>query len=84
MEDYNIPNSDDVYYYIKDHFGRWNDRYNRMSTAIQNDEELENAELSKYTSAKRDSVFMQNYSDQLDEYYNYIEKTLLEMQTQKR
>lgn len=84
MEEYSVPNSDDVYYYIKDHFGRWNERYNRMTMAIQRDEELENDKLNKYTSIKRDSIFMQNYSDKLDEYYDYIEKTLLELQTQKR
>jgi len=84
MKEINVPNSDDVYYYVKNHFARWNDRYNRTTMALEQEEEFENVELNKYTSRKRDSFYMQHYYNELDEYYTYIEKTLLELQAQKR
>ena len=52
--------------------------------ALEQEEEFENVELNKYTSRKRDSFYMQHYYNELDEYYTYIEKTLLELQAQKR
>lgn len=84
MDKNNVPNSDDVFYYIKNHFDRWNDRYNCVTLALEKEEELENIELNKYISRSRDAFFMQHYYDKQDEYYDYIEKTLLELQTQKR
>lgn len=84
METNIVPNSDDVFCYNKSHSERWNDRYNRMSLSLQFDEEIENAELTKYISRRRDLFYIQNYFNESGEYYDYIEKTLLELQTQKR
>lgn len=84
MDEYKVPNSDDVYCYIKNHSERWTDRYNRMTMALEHSEELENDELNKCISSRRYLIFMQNYSDELDEYYDYIERTLLDLQSQKR
>lgn len=79
-----ILSSDDFYYYIKNHFERWIDRYNSVSRELCYEQEREDIEFNKYVSNERDIFFMENYQDSVDEYYDYIEKTLLELRTQKR
>lgn len=79
-----ILNSDDIYYYIKSHFDRWVDRYNSVSREFDRKQERENIEFNKYVSDERDIAFTEFYQNSVDEYYDYIEKTLLELRTQKR
>lgn len=84
MGNYIISNLTDIYSVHQNHFQRWEDEYNRKTHEFEIEEELENIEFDKYISNNRDSLFMQCYHDELDEYYDYIEKTLLELRTQKK
>lgn len=77
--------STNSYYYIyKDHFTRWVQTYRNISRDILRKEIFENAKFIKYESIKRLEVFQFNYEDSYCDYYDYIEKTLLEERTQKK
>lgn len=82
MENNTNSNFVDIYSAYRNHFQRWIDKYNRKSRELESNEEFENIKFDKYVSNIRNSTLMQQYQDEIDEYYNYIEKTLFELQTQ--